>query len=203
MVSSLHPLLDALAQGDDRYVSIETTRRERDDLVLGLLLHDDSEPDTQVAWQIRCNDVLAFEIAENTHDCLWHFTDPEHPALRAYTDPTNRLFFRGVPPDIPRCIGELWLAHQQAAGSWVPFAKYLQISEPFLGVGFGAIAEGPRFLLDAYAAVLARHGVDCSLIEDRPVMVYRDHRWQPLPSPPELLQIDTSTVIASGFTASR
>lgn len=65
------------------------------------------------------------------------------------------------------------------------------------------IAEGPRFLLDAYAVVLARHGVDCSLIEDRPFKLYRDRGWQPLASPPELLQIGTSMVIAGEFTASR
>jgi hypothetical protein len=203
MVSLLRPLFDALDEGDDRYVSIETTRREGDDIVLGLLLHDDGAPGTLVPWQIRCSDVIALAIVEDAHDYPEHFTDPKHPALRPYTDPTNQLFFRGVPPDIPRCIGELWLAHQEAAGSWTSFAKHLQTSEKFLAVGFGAIANGPRFLLDAYALVLARHGVDCSLLEDRPFMVYLDRRWQPLPAPPELLQIGTSTVIAQGFTASR
>jgi hypothetical protein len=108
-----------------------------------------------------------------------------------------------VPLDIPRCIGELWLAHQQVAGSSIPFAKYIRTSEEFLAVGFGAIAWGPRFLLDAYAAVLARHGVDCNLLEGRPFRVHRDRGWQPLPSPPELLEIGTSIVIACGFTASR
>jgi hypothetical protein len=59
-------------------------------------------------------------------------------------------------------MGQLCLTHHRLAADWMPFDRYLnnQVGrELLLDGGYGKLADGPEFLVVAYAAILKRQGL--------------------------------------------
>lgn len=88
----------------------------------------------------------------------------EHPVTRVYTDPWQSLYFAGVPHSIDGAVGRLVLAHRSAVGDWVPIGRYLRAKniERLLAGRYGLLAEGPAFVVQAYARALSEYGLTLS-----------------------------------------
>jgi hypothetical protein len=77
-------------------------------------------------------------------------------------------------------VGQLFLTHQRLVADWIPFDRYLNNHvdlDALLGGGYGKLADGPEFLVAAYAAILERHGVSPSLLPARPAKWYDGRAW--------------------------
>lgn len=101
------------------------------------------------------------------HNCGLRVYREDHPALDQYTDPHDVLSFSAAAADANRVVGQLWAAHCRAADDWIPFDRYIHRAPDLgslLSSRSGILAEGPRFLLEAYAAVLDENGCKPSTI---------------------------------------
>lgn len=149
------------------------------------------------ASAVRCIDVLAAHLGDGTqHLKLQYIDDPVHPLLRQYCDEQVELHFSGKPTNLAAMLGDLWIAHRQIVGDWIPFARHCNKVplDQLLGVGFGSFALGPRFLLEAYAAVLTRYGSEPSFA---PTQI---DGTRPQPPPREALNLGGGAyVIASAY----
>jgi hypothetical protein len=90
------------------------------------------------------------------------------------------LSFRGSPQSPAELVGQLYLTHHRLVADWIPFDRYLnnQVDlEPLLGGGYGKLADGPEFLVAAYAAIIERHGVSPSLLPARPAKWFDGRAW--------------------------
>lgn len=122
------------------------------------------------AWGVRCLDVRAAHLGDGTqHLQLQYIDDRAHPLLRQYCDEQVDLHFSGKPTNLAATLGDLWIAHRQIVGDWIPFARHCNKLplDQLLGLGFGSFALGPKFLLEAYAAVLTRYGSEPSFAPTR------------------------------------
>jgi hypothetical protein len=124
------------------------------------LMENDTSAENDVSmWLLRASGVRAQRLA-----VLGPFARAEmvrdHPILWN-EEARGVLGFRGGVPSIARVLGELWVAHDLAVGRWLPFF----VDREILGMGFGNVARGPTRLLRVYEAVLARHGLQPSVVE--------------------------------------
>ena len=88
---------------------------------------------------------------------LFSFHTDRHPVARQYSDTRSELSFSRRADSPSRVVGRLVQAHHRAAGDWIAFYRYLNELcdlEWLLGSGAGILAEGPSFLMTAYAGVL-------------------------------------------------
>lgn len=158
-----------------------------------MLAHDNA------VSQIVCLGMVDTSITARTRlDQIDHVADRAHPLLRQFADEQGELFFRGKPADPARLVGELWLAHRGAAASWIPFDRYLargRVLADTLALGFGSLAEGPTFLLAAYADVLTQHGVTADLGGAR-----QDGARRPVPD--QALVFDDGHIVALEYQPS-
>lgn len=150
---------------------------------------------------VNCRFVLDYRLQGGEDGALEHVTDVEHPLLARYVDLHAELFFNGAAERLDELLGALWRAHRDACGEWIGAHAYLR--PQVLSDGHGLLASGPRLLLDRYAGVLARHGIEPSVIGDRPVQEWRGGKWQPRLRPPEALVFGRSFVVADAFSAER
>ena len=77
-------------------------------------------------------------------------------------------------------VGQLFLTHQRLVADWIPFDRTLNNHvdlDALLGGGYGKLADGPEFLVAAYAAILERHGVSPSLLPARPSKWFDGRAW--------------------------
>ena len=129
-----------------------------------------------------------------------------HAAIRQYRDPSRALFFTGQAADIDALIGRLWGAHQGLVGSWIAFERYLNTERSLrdlLSVGYGKLADGPDFLIHAYARVLTEASVEVSLGELWPTKIWTGGTWVETAAELSMLAIDTSFVVAEDFQDER
>jgi hypothetical protein len=140
-------------------------------------------------WEVKATGLRDYRVAQCHGDLVLHERD--HVAARQHTDTQQALYFAGVHPAVEETAGRLLLVHRAVAGSWIPFGRYLNSCrelEDLLRGGFGLLADGPSFLIVAYAEVLTAEGLDPSLLAPRPARFWRGEvivgwsgrrRWQP------------------------
>ena len=151
--------------------------------------------------EVRCAFVLDHRIEPAGDDVLQRILEPEHPLLARYLEPQVDLFFHGTAERTDEVIGALWLEHRATCAEWIVPDAYLRLD--VLGTGHGLLASGPRGVLARYASVLALHGIEPSLIGERPFQEWRNGRWQPRPRPPAALTFGRSFIVADSFSAKR
>ena len=163
-----------------------------------------AETEPRQAWLIRCADARTARVNGDWAASVALTTD--HPLLLPYTQPRAELAFRGHAPDPRAVVGDLWEAHRAATGAWYPFEWFFNRGLPLaelLATGGGVLAEGPRPVLDAYAAAVAAHSVESSILAERPPLRWLDGAWQPEPGRLRALVIGDSYVVAADFDVAR
>lgn len=109
-----------------------------------------------VTVRLRCWGVHAWALNAEPVDVVWIVDD--HPAL-VPLEPWSRLSYRGNPVDSEATIAALHLAHVRALGGGMPtFLQPDSVFESNWSVGTAAV--GPTSLMERYAAVLSRHGLE-------------------------------------------
>lgn len=201
-MSMLSELIETLSRDDSEgWLRIHEAEWHGADLVLRVELRP---AEARADWEIRCDNVLAYTIVDVVGAGINHLTDGSHPVLRQYQTLHGKLFFRGEAEEITQVIGDLWLAHRDECDDWISFDAYLRANDlpDLLADGSGLLAEGPRFLLQAYAATLVQHGIKATLVAERPF-----RRWDGVEWPPgeaiEALHFGDSYVVAERIAATR
>jgi hypothetical protein len=135
-------------------------------------------------WLIR-------EPSDYFNACLMH----DHPLLLRFARPYD-LYFSGGRDDAVAVIGELYTRHVAAFGHWLDFHDFVRWNAcEILKGGHGLLAQGPREMMDVYAAALAARGIPARILPTHT----RDYDYEN-PSP-QLLLIGESYLIAESFEA--
>jgi hypothetical protein len=169
------------------------------DLVLAVKTGDAS---VEQVWQVHCTGVQQFHIQDRWVDTIDEAT--EHPLLWPFTDPLVTIYFRGPASTPLAIVGALYERHRELTGDWIPFHHYLNRYpgglSALLQTSAGEFASGPAKIIDAYAEVLAQHGVRSSRLQRGPAKIWNE---QPSVAPPSLqvLLLNQSFVIAEDFSA--
>ena len=147
-------------------------------------------------WIVRCFEVGEHMLCDADGGGL-QVSGSDHPVVRQHLDPRTSLFFGASPTPGSDVVGGLFSAHRDLVDDWIAFDRYLNLSRPLeelLVSGSGMIATGPRFLLQAYANVLDRAGMEASLVD-----VAKAQRVPPL----HVAHLGESYVVARRFEAER
>jgi hypothetical protein len=208
----LEELLAATEEGDDEdawflsLTGIEWRDRKLgdggDEIELSLHLSREHLPSSD--WSIRCSFAIDYRFEDSAIDRIEHVTDAAHPLLARYLDLHASLFFRGAVEKPDELIGALLAEHRASCGNWTSLDSHLQDNAAAaLAGGSGLLARGPRKLLEHYATVLERHGVEPSIVGGMPFQELRGGKRQPRTRPAEALLLGSSFVVADSFTAKR
>jgi len=182
---------------EDAFVRMQSASWRGDDLELELEVLDDSCATLDRRWRVHCSEVADHSLAEAGGDVSFH--EFGHVAGRQHSDPTRSLLFRSRPSSIPTFLGKLWLAHEEAAGRWIPLHRYLNQNMPLVSLleaGNGLLADGPRFLVEAYAEAVADTGAGAYLMPERRSRFGEGARLG-------TLVVGGAFVVAAGFSATR
>jgi hypothetical protein len=203
MLESLLSYIDG-PECDDVGVRIDRVAWDDSDLELTLAVTDYHGEVTQSEWLVRCRTVRECVILGRFGDLVVH--EFGHAAIRQHRDPRRALFFTGRPRDVDALIGQLWRAHQQIAGNWIAFDRYLNAERrlhDLLSFGFGKLADGPDFLIQEYARILTAASVDVSLGDLWPTKIWTEGTWVETAAELSMIAVDTSFVVAEGFDDER
>jgi hypothetical protein len=203
MLEALRSYIDGL-DCDDVGIRIERVAWHDADVELTLVVTDYHGGVSQSQWLVRCRAVRECVIGGRFGELSVH--EFGHAAIRQHREPRRALFFTGKPRDLDALIGQLWRVHQQVAGSWIAFDRYLNTTRPLhdlLSFGFGKLADGPDFLIQEYARVLTEASVNVSLGDLWPTKVWTGDKWIETASELSMVAVDTSFVIAEGFEDER
>ena len=205
MIGPIEDLLSSDEFEDDAWIRIAAARWEARALHLDVSVNVDSDGSTRARWTVVCDEVRDYLIGDVVGGGL-RLEDGSHPAVRQHTDMHADLTFRGAASDPLRAVGALWRAHRRVGGDWIPFERYLNLQFPLeelLATEAGKIADGPRFLLDEYAAELRGFGMAVSLSDERPARFWVEGRWIDQVNPLAMLDFGESFVVAERFSSSR
>jgi hypothetical protein len=157
----------------------------------------------QEIWEVRCEDVLAY-VLRNETACWLELTD-DHPLLWEFRHGSASAYFYRAPLNAEAAVGALYEAHQKAVGSWITFGQHLNIPpglSKLLAAGDGLLAQGPVPLLTLYKETLRSHGVEVDIRFSRPPQTWDGtHWWQLERESTKALLLGTSYVIGNGWVA--
>lgn len=167
-------------------------------------VHTGQEVEPRQAWAVTCHDIRDSSVArEWAHDLS--LTD-EHPLLLGYQYPHATLAFRGRAAQTQSAVGALWLAHASVTQGWIPFGRYLnpwvELGD-LLASGSGVLADGPRPLLERYAAALSDQQVDTTVFKERPAKRYVDQEWRAERDDIAALVVGRTYLIGADFDVKR
>ena len=158
----------------------------------------------QEVWEVRCEDVLA-HVLRNESACWLELTD-DHPLLWEFKHESASAYFYRAPLNADAAVGALYEAHQNAVGSWIRFGQHLN-SLPglsrLLAAGNGLLAQGPVPLLALYKETLRPLGVEVDIRFSRPPQTWDGTHWRQLAreNNTKALLLSTSYVIGNGWAA--
>ncbi len=144
-------------------------------------------------WVVRCNNVIAHQIIiGNAYDLA---LESEHVLLWEHQKPRVAIsFFTEFVEHPLSVVGQLYRAHMDLAGEWIPFDRYFNMPEKLdelIAGRHGLLAEGPEPLMQVYERILEENGFQTT---NRTI----------LPNGHEgisILIFGDSYIIASGFDA--
>jgi len=132
--------------------------------------------------------------------------EDEHPLLWKYLDTQCELYFNGQYEDIPKLFVDLYDIHFEVFGHYSFIDMYLNIKKRRLCTlmqgNNGLLARGPKKLLTKYAECLKDHGIDYSIIGERPPVYWNGTSFEPESAQLKVLFMgETDTyIVAEDFT---
>jgi hypothetical protein len=202
-MDKLLALIAEIGANDEEDVVIRLLCATWSDASLKLRLAVSIDYSEQRIWEVRCEDVLTYNLDDQGAFSL-ELTD-DHPLLWEHKQPSASAFFKGVPVNADASVGALYQAHEKAVGSWIRFGKHLNNSHGLswlLSGGHGLLARGPVPLLNVYKETLHLHGVEVDIrFASPPQMWDGTHFRQLQDANAKVLLLSTSYVIGSGWGA--
>jgi hypothetical protein len=200
MLDELQRYIDVATDIDDPSVKLRAARwSDECDLELELQVRP-VVAETDGCWTVRATRVREAQLCDSDGDLVLAGSD--HVAATQYLVPQCDVTFTGTPVDVARTIGLLWLAHRRVAGSSIAFSRYIndlvQLEE-LLGGGYGRLADGPEFLIEAYAEVLSGEGMKVALSARRPPKRWSGSAWVLDEPPLAVLVLDGTLIVAADF----
>ena len=202
MLDNLFTYLDQVEDADDYFVRLDSITMESDRLLAVLLVRDYNDQATSSRWRITSQNVVDFQISEPWGDLLLD----ENNDVRAlqHTDQRQELYFRGKAASPAQTVGLLLDAHSQVTQNRIAFLRYMNGSSlRLLENGFGLLASGPRFLMNAYEGVLRGEGLIGTLLPPSPNKYWTHGQWAEVPTTLATLQVGESYIVAEVFRAVR
>lgn len=180
---------------------ITATTSDADTLRIELTVRGEGDERSDTRAVIDCGGVLRWALTKQLDDLRLY---DEHPALLPLVGERAALSFRGAPRDPELAALEILAAHEKVIGGYLAFEDCANVSElrslaVVLGGGHGIVGEGPSVVLDAYAAVLERHGVRPWIIDRRPARTWDPELREHVEMPPGVRVLD----FGDGFVAAR
>ncbi len=200
MLEKLRSYFASSDLSDDPFIRLDSFVIDNEDSILTMSVKDYNGPDTWSQWTVEARAMRQYRITE-PHGNLCLYEDG-HVLARQYTDTWQDLYYRGVPQSPAGVVGRLLIAHTAIAGTWIPFEQYLNINgkiEDFLTGGFGRLADGPSFLIEAYANVLQSEGMKPNALAPRVAKKWNGERWIDSKTPLATLVIGNSFFVAEMF----
>ena len=188
---------------DNGWLSVQKTIWLDEDAVLVVTLNDGVQNNQDTNWKIEAKSVLEYWITDAYGDSLNHYEN-NHVILKQYTDKTANLSFRGTHASSELVVGALAEAHFECVQNWISFNRYMNMEQKLselLSGGFGKLADGPLFLLKEYERVLARFDIQANITDARPAKRWNGLSWVELTSPPEMIHLGGTYIVASAFQA--
>ncbi|MEM9379965.1 MAG: hypothetical protein AAGB93_08435 [Planctomycetota bacterium] len=152
---------------DAPWIRLESARWLGDALRLRLRMRSE---DREGDWSVTCAGVLQASLDGFWGDDLRVLTAPEHPLNAQFLGRSCQLYFKASTPLGPEAAdtvaGALFAVHRERTEGHIPFERFLNLRiglRELIASGDGLLADGPRFLLEAYADALERHGVRTNL----------------------------------------
>ncbi len=198
----LEKLLSYLRSGldNDPFVRLESIAFRHPDaaeLLLNVMDYHGSKKLRE--WKILARGVVDYRIEDAGGDLQFY---EDHVLARQHTEQRQDLYFRGVPSSAPEAVGRLLVSHLAATGGWIPFDRYLNSCcpiEDLLKNGSGKLADGPRFLIDAYSLALGTLGLRMTALAPRPPKFWNGQAWIESTNRLATLIIGDSFMVAEGF----
>lgn len=200
MLDGILSFLDDPDHPDDGFVRLDAVRFEEHDAVLDVSVLDEDCEDKWARWQIRACLVRQCSVDRPGGDLFVYSSD--HVVVRQHTESRQELYFRGTPGSASATVGRLWGAHREAASDWIPFHRFLNKClglEEVLEGGFGLVADGPTFLIEAYSRVLSAEKLNPNALAPRRPGWWNGERWTDSPSEMFGLSIGDSLIVAHSF----
>ena len=199
-MEALTAVLQSDEYEDDGSVRVAQVCWPDDGCILLLDVRAGGSRESRRAFEVRCAEVRSSRvIGQVCEDAALY---EEHPLLLPYREPQVRLSFRGRPAEPRLLVADLWNCHQALLAEWVSFMAFLSPQMPLqelLAAGSGILAEGPRSVLEAYAEILAGHGLESSLLAERPSVRWTATGWQPERADLQVFVAGESYVVGAGF----
>lgn len=198
-------LLALIAEaGDEENVVIRLTDATWSGTSLQLHVAVNVFDSVQEIWEVRCEDVLAY-VLRNESACWLELTD-DHPLLWDFKHESASAYFYRAPVNADAAVGALYEAHQNAVGSWIRFGQHLNTPpglSKLLAAGNGLLAQGPVPLLTLYKEALRPHGVEVDIRFSRPPQTWDGTHWRQLEreNNTKVLLLGTSYVIGNRWFA--
>jgi hypothetical protein len=159
---------------------------------------------TQETWEIRCGDLLAYVLRNESAN--WLELTEDHPLLWEFKHESASAYFYRAPVNADAAVGALYEAHQIAVGPWIRFGQHLN-TDPglsrLLAAGNGLLAKGPVPLLTLYKETLRPLGVEVDIRFSRPPQRWDATHWRRLDrnTDTKALLLGTSYVIGNKWSA--
>lgn len=199
MLNQLRAYLESPERADDPFVRVDSFVLDRDGATLNVRIKNGDADGAWRNWTVRALGLRDFCVREPHGDLTVH---SDHVLARQHTDGRAELHFRGRPRSAAETVGRLHRVHRRLVAEWIPFGRYLSkhgdLEELFDG-GFGKLADGPEFLLSAYAAVLDDCGVSPSLSPPRKAKWFDGTNWVDMEAHLSTLVIGHSFFVAAKF----
>jgi hypothetical protein len=152
-------------------------------------------------WRIRAQGVVDYRFQHGVAGEV-SLAGLDHPVVRQHADLHCALSFHGRASSPHQLVGQLAHEHQSITSGWIEFGRYLnQAVDPFtlLDSGFGRVADGPLFLMDAYERTLGSFGIRTSRLPARRANQWDGARFVEVDKALTALLIGDNFVVASSL----
>ena len=205
MIPELQHIMDTGSFEDDGWVELHTITWKEDRVTLFFDVDSGVEDAEHLSLTIESvGPVAASRFHDRGAGDISIFDD--HVLLWPYHRPQCDLFFRGNVPDPHSLLGALFETHASATHGWFTLDDFEVQPDHLprlLGGGYGKLAAGPDVLIEQYAEVLKRYGVEPSILTPRPPKLWDGQQWVEGGRELRVLVFGKSYCVASGFTVSQ
>jgi hypothetical protein len=139
-----------------------------DRLDLYFALRKFSTGDLRESWKLKAHGHRDSRITLG--DAAGMLVEEDHPLLWKFTDIQCELYFNGKPARVEYLVVDLYKIEIHLFQNYQTFGTFMNRGDIFklLETSQGLLARGPKKLLSKYAECLKKHGIDPSIIAERP-----------------------------------
>ena len=184
----------------DPFIRVDAVDLSGDDALLSISVRDHHGTLEWSRWEVKVPGLRDYRILEAYGDLQVFAGD--HVLALQHTDAQTDLFFRGKPSSPDEVVGQLLIAHREVTGGWFAFDRFLNETcnpEELFELGYGVLAKGPVFLLEAYEKVLSGASLKANLVNPRPAGSWNGEKWVEDKTPLHVLVLGESYFVAEGF----